>query len=322
MTYGQDALGLHVYAASLSREFESGENAGLLNYSYDLRYTVNLSRTLSHEVDDEGELERLSRDDLAEVVASFPWLSVGRRLGAHVGAGYARFQDIEGLGTLGPRPSKTDGLAGIALTWDDSDQLPRSVSRTKGREARLLAESSDAFTSDFSGKVYTLDWREFVALPGEHVLALRYVRGQGEMGSRPFALGGESPDQPDPLGMATGLFHQRDYPLRGYPEGLDRLVGERMELASAEWRFPLARIERAWRRPPFGVQQLAGALFYERGAVEASGAPIERARGAGAELVADVNLFYFLNLRLRLGVARGLDAGGEDRGYVSLGVPF
>ncbi len=320
-TWGSDALDLHSYLASLSYETESASAVGGISYAYDLRYAVSATRTLYHDVDDSGALERLERDDQLDLIASFPWLWVQRTLGLHFGAGYRFETDLAGLGTLPPRPDRTDALVGAAFTWDDSDSLPRSVSRSRGREIRLIAETSDGFDTDYAGAVYQLDWREFVGLPGEHVLALRYLRGEADAAARPFRLGGVTPSQPNLLG-AIGLFGERDYALRGYPEGVARLTGDAMELASVEWRLPIARPERAWRRPPFGLHQVAGALFYEVGEVTAGSAPTEQARGFGVEVVTDVNLFYFVNLRLRLGAARGLDAGGGDRGYLTLSAPF
>ena len=65
--------------------------------------------------------------------------------------------------------------------------------------------------------------------------------------------------------MDDPLFHYREYPLRGYPEGLAGLRGRRMQLGSLEWRFPLVEIRKGLMVPPLGLYQLAGILFVDTG---------------------------------------------------------
>ena len=177
-------------------------------------------------------------------------------------------------------------------------------------------ENSDVLDSDFSGSIFTLDWREFFPLGGEHVLALRFVEGWGTDRPDPFRLGGEN-------NADNTIFNARDYNLRGYPEGLPLLRGRRMQLASAEWRFPLHRTERTLTVPPLGISQLSGSVFVDSGGTWDQGnSPDKYLTGAGLELNADLALFYHLGLRLRLGYARGFNEGGEDRIYLSIGSSF
>jgi hypothetical protein len=190
-----------------------------------------------------------------------------------------------------------------------------------------VAESSDAFGGDYSGKIYTLDWREFLALGREHVLALRYVEARGTQSPRPFRLGGtdSAPARPLPLASAVldSPFNRRDYALRGYPEGRADLQGRRLRLASLEWRFPLARVERGIMAPPLALHQLSGVVFVDSGAVwQAGSSPDGYRTGAGFELMTDTALFYFARFSLRLGYAHGFDTGGRDQVYLRIGAAF
>ncbi len=74
---------------------------------------------------------------------------------------------------------------------------------------------------------------------------------------------------------------------------------------------------------PAGLHQLAGVLFIDTGSAwNGGGMPSKYYTGSGIELIADVSVFYQLNIRTRLGFAHGFDDSGENRGYASLGSAF
>jgi hypothetical protein len=118
------------------------------------------------------------------------------------------------------------------------------------------------------------------------------------------------------------VFDNRDYELRGYPEGLPQLRGRRAQILTGEWRFPLQRIEQGVMAPPIGIMQWFGNLFVETGtAYEDS--PDTYYSSAGLEVTADISLFYNLILRTRLGYAHGFDEEiGDDRVYIKIGSSF
>jgi hypothetical protein len=194
---------------------------------------------------------------------------------------------------------------------------------------RLVAEDNEVLDSDYSGQVYTLDWRELIDLPGQHVFSARAVLGWGTESPRPFRLGGtlDTSVPLSPQAAATALteniFGQRRYPLRGYKEGRADLRGRRMALIEAEWRFPIALIERGFMTPPVGLHQIYGKLIYNWGEswnLE-SDIPALR-RGAGVEFTAELVLGYWLPMNVRLGYAKGFDLGGEEQAYIEARVPF
>jgi hypothetical protein len=158
------------------------------------------------------------------------------------------------------------------------------------------------------------------------VLALRLLQGWATDSPKPFELGGEGSSDTTDLVFTSvpgeSVFDQRDYPLRGYAEGLPQLRGRRAQLLSAEWRFPIQRIERGFMAPPVGLMQWSGAVFAETGAAYQD-SPQNYYSSAGFEINADLDLFYSLGIRLRTGYAHGFDANiGDDRLYLTLGGSF
>ena len=102
------------------------------------------------------------------------------------------------------------------------------------------------------------------------------------------------------------------------------LIGRNMRLFSAEYRFPIARIEHGWMVPPFGINQLHGTLFYDAGGIWFHGSgPDKYYAGAGFELDADLDVFYNVRLRTSLGFAKGLNETlGENKVYLRIGSQF
>ena len=133
-----------------------------------------------------------------------------------------------------------------------------------------------------------LDGRAFLPITGEHVLALRLAGGWGSASPRPFRLGGSLSANAAPLPLDTALlnspFNQREFALRGYDSGLAELTGRRMLLAAAEWRFPVARIERGFMAPPLAIHQVYGSVFAETGDAWTTGrTPGDYSTGAPVE---------------------------------------
>ncbi|MEN8128675.1 MAG: BamA/TamA family outer membrane protein [Pseudomonadota bacterium] len=323
-TNGADALNRHQYAASFGIDGANQIAVGRLDYIYDRLFPTirfSLSRDADYFRDTEDELNRIRYDDTAEIDLIFPWLRVDNRLSLQLGALYNRNSDAERFRSAPLRPDYTDNLLGIAASWDSSDRYAYSISPESGRSLTLVAESGAPLDSDFDGEVYRLDWREYISLGNNHVLAARIALGRGEGKTTVFELGGEFSDFPTLIGPSP--FNVRDFSLRGYPDGLANLIGQDMNLGSLEWRFPIRLIERGWMAPPLGLNRLSGAAFVEAGSVWDDNADSDDYHtGAGLELNAETRLFYHIPLQLRLGYAHGFDLGGEDRIYLNIGSAF
>ena len=128
----------------------------------------------------------------------------------------------------------------------------------------------------------------------------------------------------------------RYYALRGYPTS--SLRGNHFWLASAEYRLPLALIERGIFTAPVWVRSLSLTLFAEAGQAwdnetyEEFGATPEGVTAfweatrpsLGLELSGDIVLFWGAYFQGRVGYAVGLGPGAQSGGmfYAQLGSSF
>jgi outer membrane protein assembly factor BamA len=193
----------------------------------------------------------------------------------------------------------------------------------------LVYEDNDAFSSDYTGQVTTMDWRGYLRLSGQQVLATRFVYGRGVKDPKPFQLGGTSNGfemahpAATPVTPTNAVFNRRKYALRGYPTGLPALRGRRMALVEAEWRVPLYRLERGFMSPPVGLHQIYGSVFYNAGEAWRDSLDSDEIRqGAGIEVTTELVFGYGLGFNLRAGYANGFDTNGEDQFYLKLGATF
>lgn len=324
-TGGNDALRLHSYSAGVAWELYSETPAGFLSYVYNNRFGASYSRDLDVYLIDDGDDDTVDDEvalararDVFNLQYVLPFTRYDYRWQLAFGASRDREHDVERADFVISEPETEDNLLGAAIVFDNAERYNFSISRSHGRHLRLIHEDGDALDSDYPGAITTLDWREFVPLGAEHVLALRAVQGRGDEDSKPFQLGGEAG-----IFERDNLFNRRDYALRGYSDDLASLEGQHMRLGTVEYRFPISRIERTWMAPPLGLSQLSGAVFYEGGVTWNEGqSPGDYRRSAGIEVMAELAVFYNYGLQLKVGLASGLDEGGEDRGYLSLGASF
>jgi hypothetical protein len=311
VTFGRDAIGHHRWWLQPMWDVEYGGLIGTASYQWRDRTSVWFTRR--NEIYFGGDLVR--RNDVAGISWRLPFTRLDRAWNVLAGA----FSDVESDRTRAPGLPRfadwRDDVAGLALHYRDSDFNRLSISEQDGRHVRLIAERSIG-DSNFDGNVYVLDWREFVTLRRSHVLAARYVIGWGTDAPRSFELGGTT-------SALDSTFNRRRYALRGYDERAPGLVGRRMELASLEYRFPLALIERGLLFPPVGVHRMSGQVFAEAGRAWHDDRGDWRT-AAGAEAVVDITALGWLGFRGRAGYAYGFerDAGGGHQFYFSLGTAF
>ncbi len=334
-TYSWDTLARHIYGVSLSyANYDSSYDdwLGSFDYIYD-RWPVTLKLHTSHRnrlfLDNNDNLVRVRGNNVQQAEAVFPLLSLSDRLSFHVAAIKDTEKDAwRKNSSITTRASSVDNLLGAAIVYQNASIHPKSVSRAEGRSIQLVAEDSDAIgNSDYTGKVYSIDWREFIRLGGSHVLALRAVEGRGTDNPRAFQLGGSNNTNFEPGLLSSTLisspFNRREYLLRGYDEGHAELTNRRMRLMSVEYRFPVWRLERSAMIPPIGLQQLSAAVFVDRGATWRDGSPDKYYTGSGVELYADTIFGYSTVVRITLGYAHGHDSRlGKDNVYLRLGASF
>lgn len=327
-TASADALERHQYSMAASFDQNYDLLMGKFDYAFDQYFPV-----VELHVDREFSLYRIQdvvafirgRDHVSLGV-TMPFINQRKRWASFIGfAGNREFDEFVAPG-INRVSDLHDNVLGFAFNYDSTRSYPLSISRSDGNQINAALESSDIANSDYSGRVFSVDWRSFWPLAGEHVAALRFFQGMGNSESRHFQLGGNSsagtPFIADRVGGVAPL-NRRRVSLRGYPEGLTRLRGTDAQLFSAEWRFPLHRLERGLMVPPIGLDQLSGVVFVDSGGIVRNGfSPEESFAGVGMELYADTRFFYSIPVRIRVGVAHGMDGQGETQAYLTLGSAY
>ncbi|MDH5632857.1 MAG: hypothetical protein OEZ10_07665 [Gammaproteobacteria bacterium] len=334
MTSGTDVLNRHIYSGLLAWDVQNDWAVGSVDYIYDRwwpTFKYHASRYSTSYLNLDSETQRIRLNDVYQAELVFPWLSLDRRLTTHLGYVHLKESDgwINETAGIDGEPDDEDSLAGLAFVYNSSKWFSRSISRNDGRQINLVYENSNLVDDDnYSGELYLLDWREFWPLWGEHVLALRFAGARSTEWPVPFRLGGSIGAGGTSYLLDSTLvnspFAQRRYGLRGYPSGLAWLTGRNMHLGSAEYRFPVVRIERGSTMPPIGISQIHGTLFVDYGAAWNSEQEVatEYFTGAGVEGHFEITAFYSGVLDLRVGYAHGFDLGGEDQVYLGVGASF
>jgi len=260
----------------------------------------------------------------------------------------ARFVNI-GQATLNV---VTSYINGIPFQQYDSVSSEGGVSYIQPSVALVFDNSLFGYTSPFFGHRYRFevapsiggwkftqllaDYRRYYLLKFPFSFAARFLSlaRMGRDGDQfPVFLG--SPELV--RGYTYGSFRRNECSQpttssrTGCPE-VDQLIGSRIAVASAEFRFPLIR-NLTLGFLPVGFPPIEGALFYDAGIAWNGGSQLELSRPAGADLNVvrspvtsygvgiRANLFGFAILRLDYAVPRERPGRG---GYwmLSLGPPF
>jgi hypothetical protein len=331
-TSSNDILARHNYFTSVMYDFENEEVLGSLDYIYDRYYPIlklhyDRSIDILYGSDDKFARAKISDETQAEIV--LPFLSLQDRFTVHFGVGREITNDARVAEAVPVAKEFQTAFYGISAIYNNSTRHARSISRNQGREITVTFEDSDSFDKSFyKGSVQSLDWREYIPLGGAHVFALRAVLGRGDSNSKPFQLGGSDNTTFSPSVLGATLqdspFNRRKYNLRGYSNGLNSLIGNNINVISAEYRFPVVKLERSYMTPPVGVHEFYGALFYDTGAAWDDTTVNEKYySGAGVELTVASNFFFHNRLNIVLGYAHGFDdVIGDNKTYLRLDASY
>ncbi len=224
-------------------------------------------------------------------------------------------------------PPPRRGVAATAIiqaSFSDTLRFQNSISAERGGSFSVqLRAARPEIGSQFTSYAAQAATARFFAMPwlSHHVLALRLGGGvaDGDLGGRSaFALGGIGFRDP-----VLDLLNQTGVPgaaLRGYPVGAFR--GNRYFLGNAEYRVPIAAVDRGLWTLPIFLRRIHAAATFDYG-LAADHLKLSELRPAvGAELRAEVLLGYGLLTNLRLGFARGLGPGWVNEVFLGLGSGF
>lgn len=208
---------------------------------------------------------------------------------------------------------KDNLFAGIEFS--NSLKYPYSISHEEGRRAGLLHRYYSKETgSDLNSREYIASYAEYIKLPTDylkHHVAYIGLTGAVSQGERAlqgaFQIGG------------VPSVNQTWYPLRGYRPGF--AVGQYLATGTLEYRAPLKYIFKGNGTRPFFYDRIHGALFIDAGEVWDDNTAFTSDKmkvGAGMEARLDMTLGYWLRITPALGVAKGLNQGGETMVYLTI----
>ncbi|MGD8287705.1 MAG: hypothetical protein PVI31_03645 [Gemmatimonadota bacterium] len=156
-----------------------------------------------------------------------------------------------------------------------------------------------------------------------HVLALQVATGAAygpNASFGRFGVGGAS-GTPEPLtGFTVFGGNAVPLPIRGY-EVASRF-GRWAWAASAEYRFPLALVNRGLGAWPLHFDRLVGSVFFDAGNAWEPGPRLDPLTSVGAELSVQLLGRYDVPLLLRTGLAVPFARDVDPSVYVRVGLPF
>lgn len=230
-----------------------------------------------------------------------------------------------------PQFPSTGDIAGLGVTWQYSSvrRYQYSISAEEGRYLSLsLGVGTRALGS--SAESYSASWhyQEWIRIPWphrflrNHVLWLAYGGGVagGDRGHVPtFFLGGYP--QQNLLQSIYDFSRPGSATLRGYPYA--SVFGDQYHVLNAEYRFPIAWIERGYQTFPLYLQRLQGRVFADYGGAFRGDFSFDKLKlGVGGEIMLGITYAYDYSAALQLGFAHGFMAGGGNQVYFLLNSPF
>jgi len=215
--------------------------------------------------------------------------------------------NVSSLDTLVPPLPDRGNINGALLGWRyRSDRAyPYSISPEDGLDLSLKLEMNLAqLDSDYDYNTYSGTLRNYFKTMLKHHILASKLNGFYSQGDQ----------------LEQSNFSWRYVSLRGYPYGYFK--GNKGASLSLEYRFPLFYPERGVLYGLTFFDRLWASVFYDLGGATFN--PFKEMtykRGVGAELNLDTSTFWgYYYFMLKLGYAKGLDAGGEEEVYFTLGL--
>lgn len=318
---GNDALNFHYWQVAPQWFFNKDELGGDLAYRFYNRFALLASRKVDTEQEedkDQNQYEIWDVEDRYQAVYTQPFNTLENRYRVHVGVAKETVErTFEQTGFVS---EGENNLAGVLFSWNNTDRYLHSISAESGRDVTVILEQYDVFGGGSAqGLVTTLDWREFISLPKNHVLALRMVYAksdESEDNPKRLEIGGQY-DTYGTLAAQIG-FGVDQFLLRGYSKDSSELEGTRINVNSLEWRLPIKEFYDGWLLPPLGLGKTSLSLFIDTGAAWDKGESATYYSSVGAEFSPDILIgFDTFSLNVDLGIAQGLDSElGQTEAYI------
>lgn len=336
-TGGSDVVERHAWGAFGQVFVDDGRFEGGAGYLFRGLGVPVLGLSASQDWIDQSGIDALEREREASAVATFArprfrsysWLSLGVNLRDR----FRQFAGAVPAGVLEDPPADVGAIATVgtstARAYDFSVSAQDGIVAAASVEGRRYLEALEGETQH---RGYLRVSGRAQAYPsfggwgyGRHVLALRGVGG-ADFGSRTpfFSAGGLTGDAvAPPLSTSFGLSETRDLFVRGWAGGSQ--FGDRALAGTAEWRFPLLRVERGLGLVPVFVNRFWGTAFVDAGTawceeqcgpqVQALFSKPDPLVSVGAEVGGDFLFGFNLGYRLRAGVALPVSTSFTSAGF-------
>jgi hemolysin activation/secretion protein len=163
--------------------------------------------------------------------------------------------------------------------------------------------NSATLGSDYAYTTYSLDADAYFSAPPAHHVVAPTLYGFYSQGQQ----------------LTQSNFTWDYLPIRGYPS--TNMRGNKGVLLATEYRLPLWYTEKAVMYGYAFLDRVWAALFYDvGGAILGPVSNLSLKRSYGAELNFRTMFFWYLAFDIKLGYAKGLDSGGEEKYYFSIGM--
>ncbi|MCA6129119.1 hypothetical protein [Thalassolituus oleivorans] len=311
-TGGMDALGRHMYSLLLLRDVKQDVWEGSAFYSYDPRWTLSWDRSHSYRFPFSEVLDPIViRDDTVRGERNYLLRGIEDQLSLSAGLSYSNKSLVrapEEITIVGPR-DLSQGLAGLALTFDNRETYLQSTGVGWGHKIEIVAETNDLLESAYKGEQYQADWQYSFNIAGRHSLTLSAAGGWADDTAGTFILGGLPPQED------LQRFGRDELSLSGYQQGA--AIGHFYDRERIKFSAWLGRIEDNWDVWPIGAGDVSLSLYAESGAAWFRGQDRKVLPAVGMELSIEALIGYRLILPIKAGVAYGIDDTlGETQTYL------
>lgn len=222
------------------------------------------------------------------------------------------------------------GVVRGSWSYSNTERYAGSIGTERGFTLSAFADIADLYTaSDYFVYAFGYNTTGYIALPWmrHHTLAL-HLSGAVSTSNYPgrglYFVGGfiDTTIQD----VIKNTMFQGGFVLRGYDAGA--FIGSQYHLANAEYRFPIATVDRGIATLPFYLQRVSGNLFIDYGGafetLDVNDFGGQFHTGIGAELLVDLQIGYFGLFNTRFGYAKGFGQYAIPNGqlYFAVSAPF
>ena len=215
-----------------------------------------------------------------------------------VGYSFENLNNISSLEILSVQPSRGN-INGALLAWRyySLRSYGNSIAPEDGIDVQLKGTLySKDLGGDYNFNYYSFSLSNYLALFSHHVLASKAVAA---------VYKGEK--------IAQGGFTSGNLGIRGYSS----LTGTKLVKETIEYDFPLSILETGTGYGLTFFDRFWGNFFFEFGGVTSGTVgSLSLVRSIGAELALNtINGYGYVPMVLKIGYAKGIDAGGSDQLY-------